>query len=1008
MTGRDEAAFDDWGETVSYLLRTTAVAVVAAATSAACPAAAQAQNAIIAFEIAPGRLDQVLRSYAKTTGRQLLYRPEAVAAKRSSGVRGRFRADDALDRIVADSGLTIERPSSNVIVLRNAMSGIEASAILPQTAEESASNTDIVVTGSNIRGGNPTSSLRVLDRRSLDRSGKATVADLIAAQTASFGGAGNPVAALAGADQSSLNYSLAPAANLRGLGPDATLTLFDGRRAAGSGGRGDFTDLSAIPTLAVERVEILTDGASAIYGSDAIGGVVNIILRKRLNGLEARVRGSLATDGEPRSVIAGLVAGRTWKSGSVLLAYEYEHRDRLPSRERAYTATGDLTPFGGSDRRGYFSSPGNVLEFSQAAGTFVPAYAIPDGLGRQPTAADIRPGANPGFLYQDTDLSPRIDRHVAYGYFEESLTDGLSAFLQGRYAARDFAYASPAAPTILVVTPANPYYIPVGGQPIGIIGYSFLRELGVGRVAGKVRSFSATGGVTWQIGSGWTLDAYGSFARERSGDRSGNQLNSTALDEALGNTPDDPLTPYAATRDGYFNPYGSGSSNSPAILGFVGGGYAAARRRSSIADGTARAEGPIVALPAGEIRLAAGGSYRREAFLSSGETFLTGAQPTPVGTQRVDRGIKAAFAEVRVPVFGPSNQMPGLRALTISAAVRHEEYADFGKTTNPKLGIAMSPAAGVTLRASWGTSFRAPALTEVSNPRRVVGTTLATADGTFLPSLIIVGGNPALGPERARTLSFGAVVQPAAVEGLKWEVNLFTTRFRDRIAQPALEDFTRALSNPALAPFVRLVNPAKSAQDLAVIRALLSEPGSSPGTTPPEQFGAIVDGRFVNTSTLEVSGLDWDLGISRAIGRGRLDAGLSATWLFRYSQKLTRTAPTIDRLDTLGNPVDLRMRGIASWTQGAATTTIVASYVDPYRDDVSSPIRGIDAFVTFDGSISVAPARGPLKRYRITLAVDNIFGAEPPFVDRVNGLGFDAANASPFGRTVSLELRRSW
>ncbi|MES3150844.1 TonB-dependent receptor [Sphingomonas faeni] len=964
--------------------------------------AGTAQGNAVQFDIRAGSLDGALRAYAKITGRQILYRAETVRALRFSGLNARLTADVALEHILAGSGLLIDHPSANVVVVREGI----AKSPTASSGEPTIPIAEIVVTGTNIRGGVPTGPVRTLDRRDLERSGLGTVGELIAAQTANFGGTGNPVASLTGADQSTLNYSLAPAANLRGLGSDATLTLFDGRRVAGSGGRGDFVDLSSIPSLAIDRVEILTDGASAIYGSDAVAGVVNLVLRHRLNGVEFTSRGSVGTRGEPATFLGGAAGGKTWNGGSVLLAYEYEHRDRLSSADRAYTATGDLRPFGGSDRRRYYTSPGTILSLDRATSSYVAAYAIPElAGGRQPTAGDIQPGGNLGNLNAGADLSPKIERHAVYARVEQDLTGNFKIFADNRYAHRTFDYGSPASFTIFQVGTANPNFLRVAGMTSSVIAYDFINDFGPADVRGNVSALSATGGFEWRIGPAWTVDGYGSYARERSGDVSSNQLNSTSLNEALGNTADNVATSYSAASDGYFTPYGSGASNSQAVLNFIGAGYAIATRRSSVTDSLVRAQGPLLRLAGGNVRVAVGASFRHESFERAGESFYSGVLPVATIVTPGTRDIKAVFAELQVPIVGRENAAAGLRSLDLSLAARHEDYSDFGRTTNPKIGFAYRPANGITLRGSWGTSFRAPALSEVNDPRRVVATALTNSVRASVPTLFITGGNPDVGPERARTWSGGLVIEPDQIPGLRWEANLFSTKFRDRIAQPALEDLTRALTNPDLASYVTIVNPRINAADLATVTALLTSPGASAGTTPATSFGAIVDGRFVNTASLNVSGLDWDLRLTRPVGADQVSASISATWLFEYRRRLTPLAASVDRLDTVGNPANLRLRALATWSHRALSATLIGNYVDGYKDDVSVPNRHIDPFATIDATIALAAEKGLFAKLRPSLSVTNILDADPPFVNRTSGFGFDATNASPFGRTVALAIR---
>ena len=752
------------------------------------PAVASAQAPVIPFHIPAGSVDSVLRRYARVTGRQLLYRGEIIRGHASPGVEGSLSADAALAQILRGTGLAFRQPAMNVFVIEAAQ---VSGAVVTAASMDNGPASDIIVTGSNIRGGaGQTAPVQTISRADLERSGQATFADAIAALPQNFGGTGNPVASLTGADRSTLNNTVAPAANLRGLGSDATLTLFNGRRVAGSGGRGDFTDLSAIPTLAVDRVEVLSDGASAIYGSDAVGGVVNLILRDRLKGVEARLRGTTATDGSFRNGLADLAAGHSWNGGGMIVAYEFEHRDPLSASDRAYTATGDLRGFGGTDHRSYLSVPGTILAFNATAGAYLPAYAIPAlSAGVQPTAAQITPGSNLSNPLAGTELSPGFDRHAVYAHVDQALTASLNGFVEARYAHRNFAYAGPASSSIFLVTPANPHFVSVAGAPYSIVAYSFVNELGPTRTVGSVSSLSATGGLSYRTGGDWTVDAYGSFSRERSQDRTFNLVNTTSLDEALGNTADDPVTAFSTKTDGFFNPYGSGTLNSAGILTFVGNGFAALNRRSSVAQGDIKADGTLFTLPGGPVKVAIGGDVRRETFAEGGTLFYTGNTPVSASSGDGRRDVKAVFGEIDLPIIGPDNASPGLRRLILSAAVRHEAYSDFGSTTNPKLGIAWTPTIGILLRDSWGTSFRAPALPEINDRLSVGPTQLPTASGAYAPVIYLTGGNPALGPERARSFTVGAVVEPSDIPGLRLETNFFSTRFATRSASPRCRTF---------------------------------------------------------------------------------------------------------------------------------------------------------------------------------------------------------------------------
>ncbi|MCR4532822.1 TonB-dependent receptor plug domain-containing protein, partial [Acinetobacter venetianus] len=186
-------------------------------------------------------------------------------------------------------GIVAQESRPGVIVLRI---GVVATPLATATTEVAATPSmldEVVVTGTHIRGVAPGASPVVsVDRDAIDRRGFATVADTLAALPQNFAGLATPAATSTGVDTTSQNAGRATTINLRGLGPDATLVLVNGRRMAGAGGRGDLADVSSIPTAAVERIDVLLDGASALYGADAVAGVVNIILRNDFDGAETR------------------------------------------------------------------------------------------------------------------------------------------------------------------------------------------------------------------------------------------------------------------------------------------------------------------------------------------------------------------------------------------------------------------------------------------------------------------------------------------------------------------------------------------------------------------------------------------------------------------------------------------------------------------------------------------------------------------------------------------------
>ena len=287
------------------------------------PVVAQAQSPAVQFRVPAGPLQTALPLFATQSGEQILYSTDLVAGRQSPGVSGALRTDQALTALLQGTGLRARRTSPNTLVVYDPDARADAT-------DDAVEIEDVVVTGSLIRGvADGPSPVVTVTRDEMARNGRATVAQLLASLPQNFGGTANEGALGNGGDRSGTNSTYANGVNLRGLGSDATLVLINGRRLAGTGAKGDFVDVSTIPTAAVERVDILLDGASALYGADAVGGVVNIILRDDYDGAETRVRVGNTSDGASGEYQVAQVLGRQWSSGSAMLTYEYYDREAL-------------------------------------------------------------------------------------------------------------------------------------------------------------------------------------------------------------------------------------------------------------------------------------------------------------------------------------------------------------------------------------------------------------------------------------------------------------------------------------------------------------------------------------------------------------------------------------------------------------------------------------------------------------------------------------------------------
>lgn len=983
--------------TMTWTLGSASLIALAAAAPAAAQSTLPATQAV-AFEIPAGPLGPALSAFARQGGVQLLY-PSALADGRTTaGVSGRLNPEDALTRLLAGTGLIAREARAGVFIILDPA----VSATAPSVTDVA----EVVVTGSLLRGvSDGPSPVVSLSRRRIDDQGYATVAEALAALPQNFGGTANEGAVSAGADRTGANATYASGINLRGLGSDATLVLINGRRLAGVGSRGDFADLAGLPTSAIERVDVLLDGASALYGADAVGGVVNVRLQRDYEGLESRVRLGSADDGQAEEAMIGQTLGRRWQSGGYIVSYELYRRGALDAAARRQASEADHRPWGGLDRRTVFANPGNIVA-AAADGGYTALFAIPenqDGTALQP--ADFRAGiANLGDPLAGVRILPEQRRHAVYAAINQDLGDRIQLNADLRFGRRTFETVAPPLSTVFTVTSAHPFFVsPTGGRSLNL-AYSFVDDLPNPTSDGVAESLGLSAGGEIELFGDWRLDTYLAYSEETGRSTTRGLLNSTSLREALVGVPDNPATAYSAARDGVFNPFADGSNSSRAALDFLSAGFSDRHFDMAVTSFNALADGALVEATGGPLRLAIGLSHRRETYGRQTTNFTSGIAPNIGASVTAERDVSALFAEARWPIVGSPNARPGLERLELSFAARFEDYSDVGSTTSPKVGMIWSPGAGWLVRAGYGQSFRAPALREVNDAPSSSPSILPAGSQQIL-TMIRYGGNPDLEPETAETWSAGVEFAPPQLQGVRLSLNAYRIDFENRIGQPALENVLTALTDPTLAPFVRRLSVTDAA-DQAAIQALLDDPTTNlRDLFPASAYGAIVDARYVNTARLQVEGLDVGLDAGFSHGSHRFDVTGALSWMTRFEAAATPTAAPVSQLDLPGYPLGLRARSQASWSYGDWGAALSLNYTGDYADLDG---RRIGSWLTTDLQLRLAPRTGGWSGASWALNIRNLFDRSPPFHDAPQGVAYDAANADVLGRTVSLQLTQRW
>lgn len=352
----------------SAKLKVLAVAVTLAIGMAAASHDAQAQSQSAEsrrYDIPAGNLADCVRQLGMQGNLQLLAPPELTSNLRCQPVAGTYTARQALEYVLAGSGLTYEFVNAGTVVIKSAATPPAAAPGAPSAsansravqaaAAEPATLEGVTVTGTRIRGGSTPSPVITIGSEQIAEEGFTDLGEVIRSIPQNFSGGQNPGVSsggFSGAGAANQNMTGGSGLNLRGLGPDATLTLLNGRRLA-YGGFVQAVDISAIPVEAVERIEIIADGASAIYGSDAVGGVGNVILKNDYEGVTVGARYGTATDGGLTTREYNLTAGTTWSSGGLIATYKDVSTDPIYSDRRSYTdfLVSPTTIYPGSDLR---------------------------------------------------------------------------------------------------------------------------------------------------------------------------------------------------------------------------------------------------------------------------------------------------------------------------------------------------------------------------------------------------------------------------------------------------------------------------------------------------------------------------------------------------------------------------------------------------------------------------------------------------------------------------------
>lgn len=835
----------------------------------------------------------------------------------------------------------------------------------------------IEVTGSNIKrvDTETVAPVQIITREEIQASGRNTIAEVLSGLSISQGNTFNEAGGV---------NSFAPGASgisLRGLGAKNTLVLINGRRMASYGFaqniRDTFVDVNAIPASAVDRVEILKAGASHIYGSDAIAGVINVILRKDFQGLEVSAGGGTSTEGGANEYRASLAAGvgdLGRNKYNVLVSADYFKRDLLMQTERKYTKDNDWR----NEVAGDFSRPGIAVYIPFGAAAAAPnpnRIAMPGCTGEVLTVQQINPFTtlrgnncvqnfaqwntlNPrteraGILVRGTlDISPTLQGFAEAGY---STSKSFQKF-QPPFIGTANTFFNPATglpATVLGLIPANsPYAYRLNGVATAAQFQYVFTELG-GRDSDLINDTSRfLAGLKGTFGA-WDWEAGAAVAKNKITSKGYNTLLSAPVIAVLNNN-----------TYNYFNRLDP--ANAAVVRGLTTTVTRGATSKLEAVDFKASTE--LMQTKNGPIGFAIGAETRKESMADNPDKQSRDGSIFGSGSVLVDgeRRNTSIFAEINGKLF---------KDLELQAAVRHEKYSDFGNKTVPGVGAKWAVSQDFLMRATYSKGFRAPTLPENSKSNAIFFTTITDPilRETYQTSGSQVGAGD-LKPETSDNYNWGAIWEPTKDTSIG--IDFYRIKQKDIVG---VDSFTTILNNPTLYPG-------------QIVRS------------PTDNRVLSISAKYINLSLTETKGFDVEARHRFSLGEnGRLTLSANYSYVESYKQISVPGSAAQERVDSNSSGFSLpRYRGSvsANWERGDWSVRLTNRHIEGYDQGFTTALPQQTHIGSSDFQ-DLFVRYGGFKNLTLTASVINLRDAIPPY-DGAFGLRYPTGLYDLKGRYISV------
>lgn len=856
----------------------------------------------------------------------------------------------------------------------------EAGAASSQSKSKIRTLQTVAVTGTLISGVAPVGAHSVqIDRQQIVSTGAVRTQDIfnsVPAVTNLFNAHLSP-----GAGASGGTTVLPTIHDISGSGANTTLLLVNGHNVVGNGILQTAPDIGMIPPSIISGIDVVTDGGSALYGADAVGGVINIITRQEMQGGEASVKYGWANG--YNSTTANFAFGHEWDNSSFIVAYSYQTNTSLMGSSRSYFRT-NLTPFGGSDLRVNQCALGNV----NVGGV---NYAMPSLVAGTENLCD---NGITSSIYPSYTLS------TIYGTFNDSITDNVNFSLTATYGERTVDTLLPQVGDSETITSANPFFIPIGNALQQNVSFNYASAAGPSTVAVTgVHQFSISPELDISLPGSWTLNTTGYAGRSKN----------------MANTPEvNPVAEVAALASGdpatALDPYLVSQGNLSVVDAILN--YAQqATNKQTLYDVKSVAQGPLYQLPGGAVHAAIGAEYQVNTAMGTQTDAPLGdlAGAATASTRLKDESV---FGELMVPIMGGDITLPGVKSFVVDLQGRYDKYNHgFGSTTNPKISFNWGVVNGLKLTGSWGTSFVAPSSADLAgsiDTRLIDFPTSVFGPGPVnqRPTLVLAGGGDNLQPMTSKTYTGGIIINPTWAPELSVSLTYWNTKVKHLIQifpffshSFFFDNFPGAfILNPTLeqvlafAGNVRMQGPS--------LESLYSNPATLPYV--------LMDAQRTNLGTEYLDGIDWNASYTQSTRIGILKLGTSGTFLLNQQQEQLHTNTKVSMLVNGNNISQLIGTAYAGLSYQHWTGRVSWNYSrgfpagQPPQSRVGS-FHPANLFVSY----SFGPQLG-MKNVSATLNVDNIAGERPQLINAAaeeNGIVIGPSLlGTAFGRLVTVGL----